>query len=104
VHGTTLELRFHLATKARVRLVASVVAKRHARVVASTSTHTFAAGNRKLMLRLDRDRWPNKLILETRALGPLPTASTRELGTNTVSTGLHVLPSTHTFQGLDALL
>jgi hypothetical protein len=104
VHGTTLELRFHLATKARVRLVASVVAKRHARVVASTSTHTFAAGARKLMLRLDRHRWPNKLILETRALGPLPTASTRELGTNTVSTGLHVLPSTHTFQGLDALL
>jgi hypothetical protein len=100
VKGTTLELRFHLAVKARVRLVA----KRKKSVVASTSTHTFAAGNRSLLLRLNRKRWPTKLSLQTRALGPLPTASTRELGTNTVSTGLRVLPHTPTFAGLEPLL
>ncbi len=39
--AATLELRFHLAVKARVRLIA----KRHARVVAATPMRTFAAGD-----------------------------------------------------------
>jgi hypothetical protein len=100
VKGTTLELRFHLAVKARVRLIA----KRKKSVVASTPTRTYPAGNRSLLLHLNRKRWPTKLSLQTRALAPLPTASTRELGTNTVSTGLRVLPRTPTFAGLEPLL
>ena len=44
MHGTTLELRFHLAVKARVRLVA----KRGKAVVARSPTRTFAGGNRRL--------------------------------------------------------
>ena len=88
VHGTTLELRFHLAVKARVRLLA----KRKRKVVASTPTRTLAAGNRKLLLALDRRRWPTKLDLKTHALAPLPLVSTRSPGTNTVGTGVVVLP------------
>jgi hypothetical protein len=82
-HRTELELSFHLAVEARVRLIA----KRHNKVVASTSTRTLQAGNRSLILRLSLKRWPTKLDLQTHALGPLPTASTREnsSATNTVS-------------------
>ena len=69
VRGTTLEMRFHLAVKARVRLVA----ERHRSVVAATPTRTFAAGKRSLLLRLTRDRWPTKLDLESHALARLPT-------------------------------
>lgn len=69
VHGDTLELRFHLAVKARVRLLA----RRRKRVVASTPTRTLAAGNRHLLLRLNPRRWPTKLDLQTHALAPLPT-------------------------------
>ncbi len=47
VHGTTLELSFHLAVKARIRLLA----ERHKKLVASTPMRTLAAGNRKLLLR-----------------------------------------------------
>jgi hypothetical protein len=68
VHRDTLELSFHLAVKARVRLLA----QRHKRVVASTPTRTLAAGNRRLRLRLDPRRWPTKLDLQTHALAPLP--------------------------------
>jgi hypothetical protein len=90
VHGTTLELRFHLAVKARVRLIA----KRRNRVVASTSLRTFAAGSRTLMLRLDPRRWPTKLDLQTHPLGPLPTVSANSNTVGTVSTGFFVLPGT----------
>ena len=81
VHGTTLELRFHLAVKARVRLLA----KRHKQVVASTPMRTFAAGNRKLLLRLNRSEWPTKLSLQTHALAPLPPrpSKNRSAGPNT---------------------
>jgi hypothetical protein len=79
VHGSTLELRFHLAVKARVRLLA----KRRKSVVASTPMKTFAAGNRKLLLRLEAKRWPTKLDLETHALAPLPTVSVHGANTNT---------------------
>jgi hypothetical protein len=68
VHGTTLELRFHLAVKARVRLVA----KRGAAVVARSPAHTFGGGNRRLLLVLRRSSWPTKLDLQTHALAPLP--------------------------------
>jgi hypothetical protein len=84
IHGTTLELTFHLAVKAHVQLIA----KRHGRVVAKTVQLTLGAGNRKLLLHLNRKRWPTGLSLKTHNLAPLPTVSTRESGsqTNAVST------------------
>jgi hypothetical protein len=85
LHRTTLELHFKLAVKARVRLVA----KRHGRVVASTSTRTLAAGERQLLLRLDPRRWPTKLDLQTHALAPLPTVTAAPhapLANNTITT------------------
>jgi hypothetical protein len=69
VRRTTLELRFHLAVKARIRLLA----KRHGRVVAQTPSRTLAAGNRRLLLHLNPKRWPTKLGLQTHALAKLPT-------------------------------
>jgi hypothetical protein len=100
VHGSTLELSFHLAVKARIRLIA----KRHNSVVASTPTRTLAAGNRKLLLRLDRRRWPTKLDLQSHALAPLPTESTRGAGHDTVSTSLVVLHRGDPFTGSGPLL
>ena len=93
LHRTTLELRFHLSVKARVRLIA----KRRRSVVASTPNRTFDAGNRSLRLRLNVDRWPTKLALQTHALQPLKTTSTREAGpsSNEVSTSL-AFPRTST--------
>jgi hypothetical protein len=93
VHGTTLELRFHLAVKSSVRLIA----KRGKRVVASTPTRTFAAGDRKLLLTLNRRKWPTKLDVQTHALAPLPTTSTRGAGTDSVGTGVVVLPKARSF-------
>jgi hypothetical protein len=93
VRGTTLELSFHLAAKARVQLIA----QRKKRVVAKTPMQTFGAGNRKLLLRLNRRAWPTKLSLQTHALAPLPTTSTRSPSVNTVTTGLRALPQTPTF-------
>jgi hypothetical protein len=88
VHGTTLELRFHLAVKTRIRLIA----KRHNRVVAHTAMLTMQAGNRRLLLSLDRNRWPTKLVLQTHALVSLPTESTRSSNVGTIGTRLSVLP------------
>lgn len=99
VHGTTLELRFHLAVKARVRLLA----KRRSRIVAKTPLRVLAGGERKLVLKLDRRRWPTKLDLQTHALAKLPTTSTRTPGTNSVSTGLVALPRTPAFSKLGPL-
>ena len=81
VHGRTLELRFHLAVKARVRLLA----ERHKKLVASTPMRTLAAGNRKLLLQLNRHEWPTKLSLQTHPLAPLPTTTVKEwwVGPNT---------------------
>jgi hypothetical protein len=84
VHGSTLELSFHLAVKARVRLVA----KRHASVVASTPSRVFKAGKRSLELRLNAHRWPTKLDFQTHALAPLPTVSSLNSGVETVGTSL----------------
>ncbi len=96
---TTLELRFHLAVKARVRLVA----KRHRSVVARTAMSTLAAGNHTLLLRLDPRRWPTKLDLETHALAPLPIASTRGAGNDTISTESLAFSNTLELPGSDAL-
>ncbi len=102
VHGTTLELSFHLAVKARVRLLA----ERHKKVVASTPMRTLGAGNRKLLLVLNRKEWPTKLSLQTHPLAPLPSTTTKEAvggpehggsSSNSISTGLHVLPEVPTF-------
>jgi hypothetical protein len=99
VRGSTLELSFHLAAKARVRLVA----RRRRRVVASTAMHTLGAGNHKLLLALNVKQWPTKLDLQTHALEPLPTISIRGAATTTVGTGLTVLPKTSPFGGLRSL-
>ncbi len=105
---TTLELRFHLAVKARVRLLA----KRRRKVVASTPMHTFAAGYRKLLLRLNPREWPTKLSLQTHALAPLPTTTVKATvggpehggaGSNTETTGLMVLPQVPSFTGFGTL-
>jgi hypothetical protein len=93
VHGSTLELRFHLAVKARVRLIA----KRRSLVVAATAMRTLTAGNRKLLLALNPRRWPTKLNLQTHALAPLPSVSSvtgEGAGVTTETTGLFVLPRT----------
>ncbi len=103
LHGDTLELRFHLAVRARVRLVA----RRRRSVVAATPTRTLAAGERSLLLRLDPRRWPTKLGLQTHALAKLPTMPAGGggggAGPNTVSTGLAVLPHTPLLTGSEAL-
>jgi hypothetical protein len=88
VHGTTLELRFGLATKARVRLLA----KRHRAVVASTPRRTLARGKHMLSLLLDRARWPTKLDLQAHALGKLPLVSGGGTNSTSVSTAMQVLP------------
>ena len=88
LRGTTLELSFHLAVKARVRLIA----KRHTSVVASTPTQTLKSGRHTLSVHLSRARWPTKLNLETHALAPLPKVSTRSNNVESVSTSA-VFPS-----------
>ena len=95
IKGTTLLLSFHLAVKARVRLLA----ERRRKVVARTAMRTLQGGNRSLRLLLDRRRWPTKLNLQTHALAPLPTASTRESSTTSVSTSLR-FPSRPATTGL----
>jgi hypothetical protein len=93
LHGTTLELRFHLAAEARVRLLAH----RKKKLVASTPTRTFAAGTRSLRVRLNVKQWPTKIDLQTHALAPLPTTSTRAPTTTSVSTSFAVLPKALAF-------
>jgi hypothetical protein len=83
VHRDMLELSFHLAVRARVRLLAS----RHKRVVASTPTRTLGAGSRQLLLRLDPRRWPTKLDLQTHALAPLPKIGASSPGTSGAGPG-----------------
>jgi hypothetical protein len=93
IGGTTLQLSFHLAVKARVRLLA----KRNRSIVASTPMRTLKAGNRSLLLHLDPKRWPTKLSLQTHALAPLPTTGSRSPKVSTISTGFLVLPHHYLF-------
>jgi hypothetical protein len=95
VHGTTLELRFHLAVKARVKLIAL----RKKVVVAHTATRTLAGGNRKLLLGLNRRRWPTALKLQTHALAPLPFLGSRAPSVNSVGTRVTNLPGLPSFAG-----
>ncbi len=102
IHGTTLQLSFHLAVQARVRLLA----KRHGRVVAATPMRTLKAGSRTLRLRLNPRSWPTKLSLQTHALAPLPLVSSvtgEGANVTTVSTGLFVLPHSVLTSGPDRL-
>ncbi|MGH2853597.1 MAG: hypothetical protein ACRDLF_05330 [Solirubrobacteraceae bacterium] len=102
LHGSTLQLSFHLAVKARVRLLA----KRHGRVVAATPMRTLKAGNRTLRLSLDPRSWPTKLSLQTHALAPLPLVSSvtgEGANVTTETTGLFVLPRSALTSGPDQL-
>lgn len=103
VRGTTLQLRFHLAVKARVRLTA----KRRGKLVASTPMRVLAAGNRQLLLRLERRRWPTKLALQTHALAALPTVAAHTVSgsnnNNAVTTGFAVLPGASLGTGSEGL-
>lgn len=99
---TTLELSFHLAVKARLRLLG----KRGRRVVAATEQTTLNAGNRRLLLRLSRRAWPTKLDLQTHALAPLPLVSSvtgEGANVTTETTGLTVLPRTLAWNELGKL-
>ncbi len=87
--GHIFELRFHLAVKARMKLIA----RRKRQLVASTPMRTLAAGNRSLRLSLNPKRWPTKLQLESHALAPLPTTTLNKSNETTVTTSLR-FPST----------
>lgn len=87
VHGSTLELRFHLSVKARVGLIA----RRKSAIVAQTPLRTYKAGNRSLTLRLDPHRWPTSLKLKTHALAPLRKVPSSGSGSSVVTTGETVL-------------
>jgi hypothetical protein len=73
VHRFTLELSFKLTVKARVQLLAS----RKSRRVAQTARKTLRAGRHTLTLRLNPQRWPNKLDLKATPLEPLPTVEAK---------------------------
>ena len=91
LRGDTLEMTFHLSVKARLRLLA----KRKRQVIAATPMHTFDAGERKLLLKLNPHNWPTKLSLQTHALQPLRTVSSvggEGANINTETTGLFVSP------------
>ncbi|HXD55076.1 MAG TPA: hypothetical protein VN618_10020 [Solirubrobacteraceae bacterium] len=82
VGRTHLILSFHLAVKARVRLLAL----RKRKVVARSAKRTLGAGARKLELRLDPKSWPEHLKLQTEALAPLPTQGTSSPSIKSIST------------------
>jgi hypothetical protein len=82
IHGSTLELTFHLAVKARIQLIA----RRHGRVVAKTSVRTLLHGTRSIELKLDPKHWPEHLQLKTHPLAPLPTETSSSPNVSTIST------------------
>jgi hypothetical protein len=84
IHGTTLVLSFHLAVKAKLRLLAL----RRKKVIGQTAMKTFRAGNGSLQLKLDPKRWPEHLKLQTHALAPLPTVTTANPNVSAVSTSV----------------
>ena len=102
VHGSVLQLSFHLSVKARVQLLA----KHRKRVIAKTTAQVMKAGNRSLRLRLNPRNWPTSLALRTHALAPLKVVSSvGGPGSNvgTVSTGEFILPSTALLRDLGRL-
>lgn len=98
IKGTTLEMRFHLSVKGKLRLLA----KRKRKLVASTPWRTFTAGNRRLLLRLERKHWPTEFKIEEKHLEPLEKVPLRTSNVNTVSTGLFVLPRVSSFSALES--
>jgi hypothetical protein len=62
--GLTLILRFQVARKARIQLIA----KRHGKVVAKTKAKTFTKGRHTLSLKLSRKAWPTSLRFKTKEL------------------------------------
>ena len=95
VKGSMLEMTFTLSVKGRVQLIA----KRKKRVVAETKSRTFTPGRRKLLLQLDRKRWPTELKLNQRNLAPLKKIPLTSSNVETVSTGFGVLPQVPSFAG-----
>jgi hypothetical protein len=89
VRGTTLELRFHLAAKARLQLLA----RRKHHVVARSRALVFKPGNRSIALQLSRQHWPTELHLVEHALVPLPTVSANAGASETVTTGSLAFPA-----------
>ena len=79
--GTTLTLRFTVARKAKVQLIAS----RKGKVVAKTKNRTFAKGTHSLSLKLSRKRWPTKLRFKTKEL-TIDTGESGSGGDDTVVT------------------
>jgi hypothetical protein len=65
LRGHTLVVRFVLARKARVALIA----RRKRRVVARTRTRLMRPGRHVLRLRLSPQRWPQRLKLSAREPG-----------------------------------
>ncbi len=96
LHRTELVLSFHLAVKAKVRLKAL----RRGKVVAQTAMRTLGAGNRQLALRLNPDRWPQHLKLQTHALAPLPTQTSASPNVGAITTSF-VAPARLLSTGLD---
>jgi hypothetical protein len=66
LQGLTLELRFTVARKARVQLIA----RRGGKTVAKTRSETFKPGRHVLKLKLSRKRWPTQLRFKTVELTP----------------------------------
>ncbi len=95
VKGSTLEMTFKLSVKGRVQLIA----KRKKRVVAETKSRTFEPGRRKLLLALDRKRWPTELKLDQKNLAPLKKIPLTSSNVESVSTGFGVLPQVPSFAG-----
>jgi hypothetical protein len=96
VHGSTLELRFHVAVEARLQLIA----KRKRRVVAESPKYTFKAGEHKILLRLNPKRWPTELHLNEHPLAPLPTVSANAGVSETVTTTSLAFPSRLSTNGI----
>jgi len=67
IHRDMLELTFKLIATAHVQLIAS----RNGHRVAQTRRETMKAGKRRLALRLNPRRWPDKLDLKATPLHPL---------------------------------
>jgi hypothetical protein len=63
-HGLTVTISFQLTRLADVQLVA----KLHGKVVARTRDERLKAGKRKLVLTLERKRWPDALHFKTKEL------------------------------------
>ncbi|HEY6759525.1 MAG TPA: hypothetical protein VI318_08550 [Baekduia sp.] len=74
VHGTKLELTITLSAKAHVQLVG----KRGKKTVARSKRSTLAKGKHKLVMRLNRKKWPTKLDLRADPVNKPTTTSSSD--------------------------